>query len=232
MIRVDNLTKVFKNFKVEFCALKNVSFTVNDGEYLILAGPSGSGKTTLLNLIGGMDDITSGDIYFDDTSLRTLSKSSLSRIRKDYIGYIFQKFNLIDTLTVYENVELPLVLHKIKKPERKRMVEDIIEKVNLTDKMNQFPKYLSGGQQQRVAIARALVGNPKVVLADEPTANLDSENGFECIRILKKLNKEKGITIILSTHDQRIIEGEKNIIYLTDGRINNEKTIRYFSVKE
>lgn len=227
MIIVDNLNKVFKNFNIEFWALKNVSFSVEKGEFLILAGPSGSGKTTLLNLIGGMDDITSGDIYYDDIRLKALSKNSLSKFRRNNMGFIFQKFNLIDTLTVYENVELPLVLHKVNKKERKRLVEDIIDKVNLYDKINQFPKYLSGGQQQRVAIARALVGNPKVVLADEPTANLDSENAFECINLLKKLNKEKGTTIILSTHDQRIFNEEKNVIYLTDGRINTEKTIRY-----
>lgn len=220
LIKISNVKKVFKNGKIEFCALNGVSMNINDGEFLILAGPSGSGKSTLLNLIGGMDDITSGDIFIDDDSLKTISKNKLSEFRRENIGFIFQKFNLIETLTVYENVEFPLILKKVDKQKRKELVKDILVKVGLEEKENSFPKNLSGGQQQRVAIARALIGNPKVILADEPTANLDSKNGLECVQMLKKLNKERKITVILSTHDQRIIDNEDNIVYLTDGKIN------------
>lgn len=224
MIRIHALNKIFDNGKVQFQALSNVEFVVQDGEFVVLAGPSGSGKSTLLNMIGGMDTVTSGSIYVEDKDIAKLNKNELTEYRKNQLGFIFQKFNLIDTLTVYENVEFSLILKKWDKGERKKLVEEMLEKVGLADKAKSFPKNLSGGQQQRVAIARALVGNPKVILADEPTANLDSKNGLECIEMLHKLNKEKKVTIILTTHDQRIIQECNNVIYLVDGKIDVERT--------
>ena len=224
MIEIKELNKVYGEGKLKFQALKSIDLSIQDGEFVVFAGPSGSGKSTLLNILGGMDTATSGAVIVDNQDVVKLSKRQLTEYRKNKLGFIFQKFNLIDTLTVFENVEFPLVLKKVNKANRKKVVEEMIQKVGLTEKAKSFPKNLSGGQQQRVAIARALVGKPSVILADEPTANLDSKNGKECIEMLHKLNKEKKVTIVLTTHDQRIIEDSDNVIYLVDGAIEEDRT--------
>ena len=223
MININNARKVYKNGSTELVAIKNISFVIEEGEFIILAGPSGSGKSTLLNMLGGMDDITSGEILVGEYNIGKLSKNKLSDFRKNNVGYVFQQFNLIGSLTAYENIELPLILNKVDKKKRKEMVDCMLEEVGLYDKANNFPRDLSGGQQQRIAIARAVIFKPKMILADEPTANLDSVNGEICMDILKQLNEEYGITIIVSTHDQRIIEKSDNVIYLVDGEIANKK---------
>ena len=224
MIQIKALNKVYGTGKVQFQALKNVDITIKEGEFVVLAGPSGSGKSTLLNIIGGMDTATSGSVLVNGQDIVKLNKRQLTQYRKSQLGFIFQKFNLIDTLTVFENVEFTLMLKKWKKAERRALVMDMLKNVGLDTKEKNFPKNLSDGQQQRVAIARALVGNPVVILADEPTANLDSKNGKECIEMLHRLNKEKNVTIILTTHDQRIIDTSDNVIYLVDGQIDQVRT--------
>ena len=224
MIQIKALNKVYGTGKVQFQALKNVDITIKEGEFVVLAGPSGSGKSTLLNIIGGMDTATSGSVLVNGQDIVKLNKRQLTQYRKSQLGFIFQKFNLIDILTVFENVEFTLMLKKWKKAERRALVMDMLKNVGLDTKEKNFPKNLSGGQQQRVAIARALVGNPVVILADEPTANLDSKNGKECIEMLHRLNKEKNVTIILTTHDQRIIDTSDNVIYLVDGQIDQVRT--------
>lgn len=224
MIQIKALNKIYGTGKVQFQALKNVDITIKEGEFVVLAGPSGSGKSTLLNIIGGMDTATSGSVLINGQDIVKLSKRQLTQYRKSQLGFIFQKFNLIDVLTVFENVEFTLMLRKWKKTERRALVTDMLKNVGLDTKEKSFPRNLSGGQQQRVAIARALVGNPVVILADEPTASLDSKNGKECIALLHKLNKEKNVTIILSTHDQRIINNSDNVIYLVDGQIDKVRT--------
>ena len=224
MIQIKALNKVYGTGKVQFQALKNVDITIKEGEFVVLAGPSGSGKSTLLNIIGGMDTATSGSVLVNGQDIVKLNKRQLTQYRKSQLGFIFQKFNLIDTLTVFENVEFTLMLKKWKKADRRALVMDMLKNVGLDTKEKNFPKNLSGGQQQRVAIARALVGNPVVILADEPTANLDSKNGKECIEMLHRLNKEKNVTIILTTHDQRIIDTSDNVIYLVDGQIDQVRT--------
>ena len=201
-----------------------MDITIKEGESVVDAGPSGSGKSTLLNIIGGMDTATSGSVLVNGQDIVKLNKRQLTQYRKSQLGFIFQKFKLIDTLTVFENVEFTLMLKKWKKAERRALVMDMLKNVGLDTKEKNFPKNLSGGQQQRVAIARALVGNPVVILADEPTANLDSKNGKECIEMLHRLNKEKNVTIILTTHDQRIIDTSDNVIYLVDGQIDQVRT--------
>ena len=224
MIQIKALNKVYGTGKVQFQALKNVDITIKEGEFVVLAGPSGSGKSTLLNIIGGMDTATSGSVLVNGQDIVKLNKRQLTQYRKSQLGFIFQKFNLIDKLNVFENVEFTLMLKKWKKAERRALVMDMLKNVGLDTKEKNFPKNLSGGQQQRVAIARALVGNPVVILADEPTANLDSKNGKECIEMLHRLNKEKNVTIILTTHDQRIIDTSDNVIYLVDGQIDQVRT--------
>ena len=220
IIEIKNLHKYFGKNEV----LKGIDLDIKKGEVVVIIGPSGSGKSTLLNIIGGMDTATSGSVLVNGQDIVKLNKRQLTQYRKSQLGFIFQKFNLIDTLTVFENVEFTLMLKKWKKAERRALVMDMLKNVGLDTKEKNFPKNLSGGQQQRVAIARALVGNPVVILADEPTANLDSKNGKECIEMLHRLNKEKNVTIILTTHDQRIIDTSDNVIYLVDGQIDQVRT--------
>lgn len=187
---------------------------------MALAGPSGSGKTTLLNIIGCLDSCTEGQLIVDGKDISNLSKTDMCEFRKEHLGFVFQSYNLIPVLTAYENVEYPLVLKKVSAKKRKSMVENILEEVGLKDKLKSFPRHLSGGQQQRVSIARALVTNPSIVLADEPTANLDSVSGASIIELMKRLNFELGTTFLFSTHDQRIMKFASSLIYLVDGKID------------
>ena len=218
MIRTNDLTKVFRTEEVETTALNKVSLHVKEGEYVAVMGPSGCGKSTLLNILGLLDNPTSGSYIFNGTEVARLKERDRTIFRKGNIGFVFQSFNLIDELNVYENVELPLIYLKMKAGERKKRVEDVLEKMKIQHRAKHFPQQLSGGQQQRVAIARAVVANPKLILADEPTGNLDSKNGLEVINLLTELNKE-GTTIIMVTHSDHDAGYAHRIINLFDGHI-------------
>ena len=218
MIKVTNLSKVFRTEEIETTALDNVSFEIKDGEFVAIMGPSGCGKSTLLNILGLLDNPTEGSYMFGDTEVAGLKEKDRTKFRKGNIGFIFQSFNLIDELTVYENIELPLRYLDIPSSERKAKVTEIIKRMNISHRAKHFPQQLSGGQQQRVAIARACVANPKLILADEPTGNLDSKNGKEVMELLQELNNE-GTTIVMVTHSQKDAAMAQRTIDLFDGKI-------------
>jgi putative ABC transport system ATP-binding protein len=218
MIKTNDLTKIFRTEEVETTALDKVNLNVNEGEYVAVMGPSGCGKSTLLNILGLLDNPTSGSYLFNGTEVANLKERDRTVFRKGNIGFVFQSFNLIDELNVYENVELPLIYLKMKSSERKKKVETALERMKITHRAKHFPQQLSGGQQQRVAIARAVVANPRLILADEPTGNLDSKNGIEVINLLTELNKE-GTTIIMVTHNDRDAGYAHRIVNLFDGQI-------------
>ncbi len=201
IVRVSNVSKRFSRDGFQIVALDNVSFEIQEGDFLALMGPSGSGKSTLLNLLAGIDRTTEGVVEVLGTQLATLSESQLAVWRNTHIGYIFQTFNLVPVLTAFENVELPLLLTKLNKAQRRKNVETALELVGLADRMNHQPRQLSGGQEQRVAIARAIVTDPDLILADEPTGNLDARSGEEILQILSTLNRDLKKTIMLVTHD-------------------------------
>jgi putative ABC transport system ATP-binding protein len=218
MIKTNDLTKIFRTEEVETTALNKVCLEVKEGEYVAVMGPSGCGKSTLLNILGLLDNPTSGSYLFNGTEVANLRERDRTIFRKGNIGFVFQSFNLIDELNVYENVELPLIYLKMKTGERKKKVEDALERMKISHRAKHFPQQLSGGQQQRVAIARAVVANPKLILADEPTGNLDSKNGLEVITLLSELNKE-GTTIVMVTHSDHDAGYAHRIINLFDGQI-------------
>ena len=218
MIKTSELTKIFRTEEVETTALNKVNLTVKEGEYVAVMGPSGCGKSTLLNILGLLDNPTSGSYVFNGTEVANLKERDRTIFRKGNIGFVFQSFNLIDELNVYENVELPLIYLKMKSNERRKKVEEALERMKITHRAKHFPQQLSGGQQQRVAIARAVVANPRLILADEPTGNLDSKNGIEVINLLSELNKE-GTTIIMVTHSDRDAGYAHRIVNLFDGQI-------------
>ena len=222
MIKTNDLTKIFRTEEVETTALNKVNLNVKEGEYVAVMGPSGCGKSTLLNILGLLDNPTSGSYIFNGTEVANLKERDRTIFRKGNIGFVFQSFNLIDELNVYENVELPLIYLKMKTADRKKRVEDVLERMKIGHRAKHFPQQLSGGQQQRVAIARAVVANPKLILADEPTGNLDSKNGIEVINLLTELNKE-GTTIIMVTHSDRDAGYAHRIMNLFDGQIVTEK---------
>jgi putative ABC transport system ATP-binding protein len=222
MIKTNDLTKVFRTEEVETTALNKVTLHVKEGEYVAVMGPSGCGKSTLLNILGLLDNPTSGSYIFNGTEVANLKERDRTIFRKGNIGFVFQSFNLIDELNVFENVELPLIYLKMKTSERKKRVEDVLERMKIGHRAKHFPQQLSGGQQQRVAIARAVVANPKLILADEPTGNLDSKNGIEVINLLTELNKE-GTTIIMVTHSDRDASYAHRIVNLFDGQVVTEK---------
>ena len=222
MIKTNDLTKVFRTEEVETTALNKVTLHVKEGEYVAVMGPSGCGKSTLLNILGLLDNPSSGSYIFNGTEVANLKERDRTIFRKGNIGFVFQSFNLIDELNVYENVELPLIYLKMKAADRKKQVEDVLERMKIGHRAKHFPQQLSGGQQQRVAIARAVVANPKLILADEPTGNLDSKNGIEVINLLTELNKE-GTTIIMVTHSDRDAGYAHRIVNLFDGQVVTEK---------
>ncbi|HUU99854.1 MAG TPA: ABC transporter ATP-binding protein [Bacteroidales bacterium] len=222
MIKTNDLTKIFRTEEVETTALNKVTLNVTEGEYVAVMGPSGCGKSTLLNILGLLDNPTSGSYIFNGTEVANLKERDRTIFRKGNIGFVFQSFNLIDELNVYENVELPLIYLKMKTSERKKRVEDVLGRMKIGHRAKHFPQQLSGGQQQRVAIARAVVANPKLILADEPTGNLDSKNGIEVINLLTELNKE-GTTIIMVTHSDRDAGYAHRIVNLFDGQVFTEK---------
>jgi putative ABC transport system ATP-binding protein len=221
LLKLEKVEKIYIAGKVQVHALKGVDLEVEKGEIIALVGPSGSGKTTLLNIIGCIDKPTSGKVIMEDILLNEKSPDELANLRRYYFGFIFQSFNLIPVLNVYENVEIALNLKypKLSKREKERKIFEILELVGLKDKKDAKPLELSGGEQQRVSIARALVKDPEFVLADEPTANLDSETGKNIVHLMKELNEKRGVTFIFSTHDPLIMQYAKRIIKLRDGKI-------------
>ena len=218
MIKVNDLCKVFRTEEIETTALNNVSFEINDGEFVAIMGPSGCGKSTLLNILGLLDNPTTGSYELLGKEVANLKEKDRTKFRKGNIGFVFQSFNLIDELNVYENIELPLRYLDIPSSERKARVTEMMKRMNISHRAQHFPQQLSGGQQQRVAIARAVVSNPKLILADEPTGNLDSKNGKEVMDLLKELNQE-GTTIVMVTHSQKDASQAQRTIDLFDGQI-------------
>lgn len=225
MIKTEKLSMLFTTEEVQTKALNEVTLHVEQGEFVAIMGPSGCGKSTLLNILGTLDSPTSGSYFFEGKQVDKMNENQLTALRKNNLGFIFQSFNLIDELTVYENVELPLVYMGIKTAQRKEKVNKVLEKVNLLHRANHYPQQLSGGQQQRVAIARAVVTDCKLLLADEPTGNLDSVNGVEVMGLLSELNRQ-GTTIIIVTHSQRDATYAHRIIRLLDGQIVSENINR------
>ncbi|MEQ3515500.1 ABC transporter ATP-binding protein [Pseudoalteromonas sp. BZB3] len=221
MINLTNISKIFRTESVETHALDSVSLHVERGEFVAIMGQSGSGKSTLLNIVGMLDHIDQGEYIFDGKEISGFTENKLADIRKDNIGFIFQSFNLIDELTVFENVELPLVYQGIAKKEREQRVLAILEKVDIAHRKDHYPQQLSGGQQQRVAVGRAIVAEPKMLLADEPTGNLDSKNGEEVMKLLAQLNRE-GVTIVMVTHSDHHANYAHRVINVLDGHIVSE----------
>ena len=221
MIEVSNLKKIFRTEEVETWALSDVSFTVADGEFVAIMGPSGCGKSTLLSILGLLDNPTEGSYKLQDREVATLNEDQRTDLRKGTIGFVFQSFNLIDELNVYENIELPLLYMGVPEKERRRRVQEVMDRMNISHREKHFPNQLSGGQQQRVAIARAVISGPKLILADEPTGNLDSVNGQEVMNLLKELN-QSGTTIVMVTHSRHDASYASRIINLFDGSIVKE----------
>jgi putative ABC transport system ATP-binding protein len=221
MLRTENLIKSFRTEEVETLALNKVNLAVEGGEFVAIMGPSGCGKTTLLNILGLLDRPTIGRYWFDETEVSNMNELKRTRLRKGRIGFVFQSFNLIEELSVYQNIELPLLYLGISSKDRKRMVNEVMEKVKITHRKKNLPLQLSGGQQQKVAIARAIVSNPKIILADEPTGNLDSANGEEIMDLLTELNNE-GTTVVMVTHSPADADKAHRIIQLFDGQIVTE----------
>jgi len=226
-VRLDKVYKIYTTNGIDFPALAGLSFSVEQGEFLSIAGPSGSGKTTVLNIVGCLDKPSKGHFYLNDTDVSTKNSSEQAMIRRQDIGFIFQTFNLIPILTAFENVEFPLILKgdTIQK-ERRLKVEEILTEVGLKDFMHRKPSQMSGGQQQRVAIARALVKKPHLILADEPTANLDSKTGQEVLELMRQLNEKTGASFIFSTHDKMVMDFARRLIMLKDGQISSDEKRR------
>ena len=220
MIKTKSLQKIFKTEEVETWALHDVSLEIHEGEFVAIMGPSGCGKSTLLNILGLLDNPSNGTYELNGVEVSKLSEADRTNLRKGVIGFVFQSFNLIDELNVYENIELPLLYMGVPKDERKRRVEEVMARMDISHRVKHFPQQLSGGQQQRVAIARAVVANPKIILADEPTGNLDSKNGKEVMDLLTQLNKE-GTTVVMVTHSQHDAGYATRTINLFDGQVVN-----------
>ncbi len=223
-IRIQSVTKEYKLGKTTVRALRGISMDITQGEFVALVGPSGSGKSTTLHILGALDRPTSGDVRIHDTAVTEMNDKQLARLRRDQIGLIFQSFNLIPVLSVYGNVEFPLILMNVPKKERRERVLATLESVGLGNREKHKTEELSGGQRQRVAIARALVTNPSIILSDEPTANLDSKTGTAIIDLMQKLNEEQKVTLVFATHDESIVARAKRIVHILDGNIVNGDT--------
>src|SRR5690606_30786067 len=218
MIKINNLRKIYRTEEVETLALNEVDIHVKQGEFVAVMGPSGCGKSTLLNIVGLLDDLDGGSYLFNEIEVAAFNERKRADLRKHNIGFVFQSFNLIDELTVYENVELPLIYTKVPASERKRRVEEVLDKVQIMHRRNHFPQQLSGGHQQRAAVARAVVNRPKLILADEPPGNLDSRNGYEVMTLLTELN-EAGTTIVMVTHSEHDAKYADRVIRMLDGQV-------------
>ena len=225
MIKLQNVTKTFRTDEVETTALNSINIDVEEGEFVAVMGPSGCGKSTLLNILGMIDNVSEGNYFFNGVDVAGHNEQQLAAVRKHNLGFIFQSFNLIDELTVFENVELPLLYQGIAAAERKQRVDAVLEKIAIIQRRNHLPQQLSGGQQQRVAVARAVVGNPKLILADEPTGNLDSVNGEDVMQLLTRLNGE-GTTIVMVTHSQPHAEYAQRVINMLDGHVLSENIVQ------
>ena len=223
LIRIENLEKVYHRDQIEIPVLMGINLDIPEGEYVALMGPSGSGKTTLLNLIAGIDQPTRGRIVIGGRDIATLGQTELARWRSHTIGFIFQLYNLLPVLTAFENVELPLLLTPLKKAERKKHVETALSIVGLGDRMDHYPRQLSGGQEQRVAIARAIVSDPKILVADEPTGDLDAKSGDEILELLRRLNEEFGKTIVMVTHDPKAASRAHRMVHLDKGVLHADE---------
>lgn len=228
MIKTEKLSKIFRTDEIETRALLDVDFQVAEGEFVAVMGPSGCGKSTLLNVLGLLDNPTGGKYYFNGKEVAQLSERYRTQFRKGKVGFVFQSFNLIDERTVFENIELPLIFLRLSSAKRKEMVNKVMDRMKIGHRRNHFPQQLSGGQQQRVAIARAVVANPNLILADEPTGNLDSKNGDQVMDLLTELNRE-GTTIVMVTHSKHDAGYAHRIINLFDGQIASSNTINKFS---
>lgn len=224
MIQIDNISKVFRTSEIETVALNHVNLDIKEGEFVAIMGPSGCGKSTLLNILGLLDNPTEGSYRIMGEEVGNLKEKQRTQMRKGCIGFVFQSFNLIDELNVYENVELPLTYLGIKASERRRMVDDMLKRMNISHRAKHFPQQLSGGQQQRIAIARAVITNPGLILADEPTGNLDSKNGAEVMNLLTELNRE-GTTIVMVTHSSHDASFAHRTVHLFDGSVVASVTI-------
>lgn len=222
MIKTNNLSKIFYSQDVETTALKNINLHIKKGEFVAIMGPSGCGKSTLLNIIGMLDQPTSGSLLFNNKEVADLKENQRDSMRRGNVNFVFQSFNLIDQLTVFKNVEMPLGYMNLKASEKKQRVQQVLDRMNMSHRSSHYPRQLSGGQQQRVAIARAVAANPKLLLADEPTGNLDSKNGLQVMRLLSQLNSE-GTTIVMVTHSKRDAEFAHRIINLFDGSVVNQE---------
>lgn len=222
MIQIKNLSKLFQTEEVETKALNEVSITINQGEFVTIMGPSGSGKSTLLNIVGLLDSASTGSYQLLNQEMMGLKEQEKAKVRKQNIGFVFQNFNLIDELSVYDNIELPLIYNNIPASERKQKVNEIAERLAISHRLKHYPQQLSGGQQQRVAVARALINNPKIILADEPTGNLDSKNGNEVMELLTDLHAQ-GATILMVTHSEYDASFSQKTIFMKDGIILSEK---------
>ncbi len=223
IVELNNVVKTYRQGALDVHALRDLSLTVNAGEFTALCGPSGSGKTTTLNLIGALDTPSSGSVTFEGHDLSKLNRTALSRLRRDRIGFVFQAYNLIPVLTAYENAEAVLALQGMAANQRKTKVMDLLAEVGLEGMEHRRPDHLSGGQQQRVAIARAIAADPAVVLADEPTANVDSETAEKLLSLMELLNRDRGVTFIFSTHDPRVMNRARRIVKLVDGRVASDE---------
>ncbi len=223
IVKLENVIKNYRQGSLEVPALRGLDLSVTRSEFTAISGPSGSGKTTALNLIGALDDPTSGKVFLEGQDLGTLGRSALSRLRRDRIGFVFQAYNLVPVLTAYENAEIVLALQGVKASVRREKVMGLLAEVGLEGMEHRRPDQLSGGQQQRVAIARAIAADPAVVLADEPTANVDSETAEKILGIMEKLNQERGVTFIFSTHDPRVMERARRNVHMVDGRVESDE---------
>ncbi len=223
VVALSDVTKLYTQGSLEVQALRGLDLTVGKGEFTALIGPSGSGKTTTLNLVGGLDSPTSGSVAVEGVDLGTLNRKALSHLRRDRIGFVFQSYNLIPVLTAYENAEMVMWVQGVPAPERRKRVMELLHAVGLDGLEDRKPTELSGGQQQRVAIARAIASDPAVVLADEPTANVDSETAETLISLMETLNRERGVTFLFSTHDHRVVERVKRVVRLVDGRVDSDE---------
>jgi len=218
MVQLEEVTKVYRTDRIETLALDSINLAVNDGEFVSVMGPSGCGKSTLLNLMGLLDEPSSGRINFDGNVIDGYGDRKVARLRNEKVGFVFQEFHLINDLKVLDNVEIPLLYRKTSSAERRKLALAALDRVGLSSRVHHFPAQLSGGQQQRVAIARAIVGRPKLILADEPTGNLDSRMGEEILQLLRDLNKDEQTTIVMVTHDARLAEQTERTIRIFDGR--------------
>jgi len=227
IIELRDVSKIYKMGETEINALSEVNLKIQKGDFLAIVGPSGSGKSTMMNLVGALDLSSKGSIFLDGQNIEELSESDLAQIRGKKIGFVFQTFNLVPTLNAIENIALPMIFHGIKKEERMKRAEEILKEVGLTNRRNHLPKELSGGERQRIAVGRALANDPDVILADEPTGNLDTKTGFEIMKIFTELNK-KGKTIILVTHNLDLVNYVQKVLKISDGRIvENKKVIQH-----